>query len=105
MKNKDDEEREPIWYVMDEFGSSIRHNAVPSVEIKPFCYLPSKIMFSIMWPKKELKTGDEITRDYVYGLKDDFLRKFRSIPWNDEETNDELAGYMCFKIISLLKIF
>ena len=55
--------------------------------------MPSKVMFSIMWPKVELKTGDELTRDYIYGLKDDFLRKFRSIPWNEEETNEELAGY------------
>lgn len=77
---------------MDEFGSSIRHNAMPSVEIKPFCYLPSKVMFSIMWPKKELNSGQELTRDYVYGLKDEFLRKYRSIPWNDEETVEELAG-------------
>ena len=75
---------------MDEFGSSIRHNRKATVELKPFWYLPSKTMFSIMWPISDLKKGDEITRDYVYGLKDDFLRKYRSIPWNDEEINDEL---------------
>ena len=75
---------------MDEFGSSIRHNNNPSVEVKPFCYLPSKTMFSIMWPMRDLKEGDEVTRDYVYGIKDSFLRKYRLIPWNDEEDNDEL---------------
>jgi tubulin--tyrosine ligase-like protein 12 len=75
---------------MDEFGSSIRHNDKATVEIKPFCYLPSKTMFSIMWPIKDLKNGDELTRDYVYGLKDEFLRKYRSIPWNNEDINDKL---------------
>lgn len=85
-----DDEREAIWYVMDEFGSSIRHNSNPTVEVKPFCYLPSKTMFSIMWPIKDLNQGDELTRDYVYGLKDPFLRKYRLIPWNDEEENEEL---------------
>lgn len=89
---KADDERESIWYVMDEFGSSIRHNDAPTVEIKPFCYLPSQTMFSIMWPNKNLKVRDELTRDYVYGLKDSFVRKYRLLPWNDETENDELIS-------------
>ena len=42
---------------MDEFGSSIRHNDQPTVEMAPFFYLPTQTMYSIMWPVKNLSKG------------------------------------------------
>ncbi len=52
-----DDEREPIWYIMDEFGSSIRHSDEPTVSCAPFYYLPSQTMYSIIWPLKNLECG------------------------------------------------
>lgn len=52
---QNDEEREPIWYIMDEFGSSIRHNNNPNVECSPFIYLPTGVTYTIMWPLENLK--------------------------------------------------
>lgn len=87
-----DEEREPIWYVMDEFGSSIRHNDEPTVNVVPFCYLPTKTMYSILWPVKTLTFGDELTRDYCYTIRDESMRKAKLTPWfDDEEEEEEVA--------------
>ena len=55
-----DEEREPIWYVMDEFGSSIRHNDTPKVQVVPFYYVGEKAMFSIMFPLTDLNNGGNL---------------------------------------------
>ncbi len=35
-------------------GSSIRHNDDPTVACAPFLYLPTNVMYSIMWLKKNL---------------------------------------------------
>ncbi len=52
-----DEEREPIWYIMDEFGSSVRHSNSPNVSCVPFFYLPTKTMFSVIFPTRDLHNG------------------------------------------------
>ncbi|RNA07704.1 tubulin--tyrosine ligase 12 [Brachionus plicatilis] len=80
-----DDEREPVWYIMDEFGSSLRHSDDPSIKCSPFYYIPTATMYSIIWPLKDLKNGDELTRDYVYGTRDEKLRRAKLFPWNDED--------------------
>ncbi len=100
---------------MDEFGTSIRHSDKPTVKCAPFFYLPTNTMFSIIWPIEDLKKGgnfikilinfyqikkyfywtffiqDELTRDYVYGIRDETLRKCKLIPWI-EDYEEELAN-------------
>lgn len=47
----------PLWYVMDEFGSRIQHSDDPNVRLVPFCYMPTKSAYTIMWPIVDLKPG------------------------------------------------
>lgn len=89
VQNVTDDQREPVWYIMDEFGSSLRHNNEPTVKCSPFFYLATNTMFTIMWPLVDLEHGDEITRDYVYGVKDAKLRKAKLVPWNLDDDEDE----------------
>lgn len=85
-----DDEREPIWYIMDEFGSSVRHSDTANVNCVPFFYVPTNTMFSILFPNKTLTRGEEIKRDYLYGIKDEKLRKAKLVPWTDyDEDEDE----------------
>ncbi len=49
--------RVPIWYVLDEFGSRIQHSLQPNVRLVPFCYVPTQVTFSIMWPTKSIGEG------------------------------------------------
>ncbi len=73
---------------MDEFGSSIRHSDTPNVRCVPFLFLPSNLMFSIIWPVEDLQTGEEITRDYAFGIEDETIRRCKLLPWI-EDIDDE----------------
>jgi tubulin--tyrosine ligase-like protein 12 len=108
-----DEEREPLWYIMDEFGSSVRHNDKPTIQCSIFYYIPTKTVYSILYPLQELSEGGlfyyiytacpsfisnlisifhfkvEITRDYLYGIKDEKLRRAKMTPWTDIDYEDE----------------
>lgn len=98
---------------MDEFGSSICHSDEPNIRCAPFFYLPFNVMYSIIWPIGDLKQGgilfsfqqklrlkrlkkqiavlDEVTRDYLFGIKDPLERQCRLIPWVDNYDYDEGA--------------
>lgn len=95
---------------MDEFGSSICHSDEPNIRCAPFFYLPFNVMYSIIWPIGDLKKGgnllgfqedceqcfkkqmvvlDDVTRDYLFGIKDHLERQCRLIPWIDNYDYDE----------------
>ncbi|XP_060605617.1 tubulin--tyrosine ligase-like protein 12 isoform X1 [Ruditapes philippinarum] len=74
-------ERLPIWYVMDEFGSRIQHSDMPSFKMAPFMYGPQNLAFSIIWPVRDLEKGEEVTRDYVPNIQHPVRRKALLLPW------------------------
>lgn len=51
------EEKVPVWYVMDEFGSRIQHSDVPSFATAPFFYMPQQMAYTLLWPLRDLDTG------------------------------------------------
>jgi len=51
------EERVPLWYVMDEFGTAIRHSDTPSFAMAPFYYGPKQLSFSVIWCLRDLERG------------------------------------------------
>jgi tubulin--tyrosine ligase-like protein 12 len=59
------EDRQPIWYVMDEFGSRIQHTDTPNFRAVPFLYMGDGLGYSLLFPTCDVKEGDEATRDYV----------------------------------------
>nr|XP_024379358.1 tubulin--tyrosine ligase-like protein 12 [Physcomitrium patens] len=76
----------PIWYVMDELGSALRHSDVPNFQVAPFMYLPdgtiqSAISYSLLWPVQDVSSGDECTRDYLFGIGEDRQRSSRLAAW------------------------
>lgn len=75
------EERVPAWYIMDEFGSQVKHSDQPSCCLAPFFYTEGEIAYSVLWPLRDLSDGDEVTRDYTYGEPDPLVRRCRLIPW------------------------
>jgi len=48
---------QPLWYVMDEFGSRIQHSDNPNIRLVPFCYVPTKAAFTVMWPVTDIEDG------------------------------------------------
>lgn len=75
------EDQLPVWYVMDEFGSSVRHSDNPNFKIVPFLNLAEGIVYSLLFPLRCAYKGDEVLRDYVVGITDDIERRARLLPW------------------------
>lgn len=75
------EERVPIWYVMDEFGSQIRHSDEPTFQVVPFFYGPAQVAFSLLWPLRDLAHGEEVTWDHAHGEQNPLVRQCRLLPW------------------------
>ncbi|XP_033101955.1 tubulin--tyrosine ligase-like protein 12 [Anneissia japonica] len=84
-KEASGEEREPIWYIMDEFGTRIRHSEEPTCRIVPFHYAPTGMMFTLLILTKSLDYGDEVTRDYIPHQKNKMLRPFSLLPWKHQD--------------------
>ncbi|KAG7270671.1 hypothetical protein CRUP_030398 [Coryphaenoides rupestris] len=75
------EEKVPVWYIMDEFGSQIRHADMPSCRMAPLFFLPAQMAFSVLWPLRDLDYGDEVTRDYAHGETEPLVRRCHLLPW------------------------
>ena len=74
-------EDEPLWYVMDEFGSRIQHNSDPNVKIGPFHFGKNKTVYSVLWPLRDIDDNEEVVRDYAYGVTDPIMRQIKLMPW------------------------
>lgn len=76
----------PIWYVMDELASAMRHSDSANFRIAPFLFMPegklaSAISYTIMWPINDVHTGEECTRDFLFGIGEDKQRSARLTAW------------------------
>ncbi|XP_040580229.1 tubulin--tyrosine ligase-like protein 12 [Lepeophtheirus salmonis] len=61
------EERMPIWYIHDEFGSRIQHSDKPNFRLIPFFSMIDGAAYSLLFPIEDCHANDEVTRDYVEG--------------------------------------
>ncbi|XP_006633164.2 tubulin--tyrosine ligase-like protein 12 [Lepisosteus oculatus] len=75
------EEKVPVWYIVDEFGSQVQHSDEPTCCMAPFFHMPEQVAYTVLWPLQDLDNGDEVTRDYAYGETDPVIRKCRLLPW------------------------
>uniref|UniRef100_A0A8C8ZDS3 Tubulin tyrosine ligase like 12 n=1 Tax=Prolemur simus TaxID=1328070 RepID=A0A8C8ZDS3_PROSS len=82
------EEKVPVWYIMDEFGSRIQHADVPSFATAPFFYMPQQVAYTLLWPLRDLDTGEEVTRDFAYGEADPLIRRCMLLPWAPADMQD-----------------
>ena len=78
-----------VWYLNDELGSRIRHNAdSPSFRIATFAYEPLGGAFSILWPIRNVKYGDEVTRDYFNKVSDYRIKNLLEISIGKKTNSD-----------------
>ncbi|CAB1445409.1 unnamed protein product [Pleuronectes platessa] len=75
------EEKVPVWYIMDEFGSQVQHSDKPSCGMAPFFYTHGQVAYTVLWPLQDLQEGGEVTRDYTYGETNPLVRRCRLLPW------------------------
>lgn len=78
------EDRQPVWYVMDEFGSRIQHSDSPSYRVVPFLWAGDGLGYSLLFPIKSttISASTPVTRDYVEGqTADPLTRQALLCPW------------------------
>ncbi|URE47899.1 tubulin--tyrosine ligase-like protein [Musa troglodytarum] len=76
----------PVWYVMDELGSALRHSDDANFRVAPFLFMPdgklaSAVSFSVLWPIQDVHHGEECTRDFLFGIGEDKQRSARLTAW------------------------
>lgn len=85
-----DEERMPIWYVMDEVGSAVNHSDEPTFRLVPLLHLDTQTTFSLLFPIKDCDQGTPVTRDFAeYVSKDALQRSALLLPWRDSDLSGE----------------
>ena len=47
---RDAEDRVPVWYILDEFGSRIQHSHSPNVRVVPFVCVLDGAAYSVLFP-------------------------------------------------------
>ena len=99
-------DEDAIYYLNDEFGSSINHSDVPNCCLFPFIFAKNNkfqedmITYSLLWPKKNIKKGDEIFVDYLANIGENEERSSRLTCWY-KTPND----YFDNKFLEKLKTF
>ncbi|XP_067632843.1 uncharacterized protein [Eurosta solidaginis] len=84
-----DEDRQPIWYVMDEVGSAITHSDEPNFRVVPFLYLNTQTTYSLLFPIQDCAHEEQVTRDFVeYVSKDAVERDALLLPWRTTDFRD-----------------
>ncbi|XP_078164148.1 tubulin-tyrosine ligase [Carex rostrata] len=76
----------PVWYVMDELGSALRHSDNANFKVSPFLFMPdgkvtSAVSYSVLWPIRDVQQGEECTRDFLFGIGEDKQRSARLTAW------------------------
>jgi hypothetical protein len=84
-------QQSPVWYVMDEAGCALAHSSVPNCCCSPFVCCTTGKVYSILWPIKDMWSGDMFTRDFCPPLNVDepaLQRKARQLLFE--------KGFNCF---------
>jgi len=72
---------ESLWYVLDEFGSKVRHSGDPNFVLVPFFCQLYGYSISLLFPRRPVREMDEVTRDFCHGVATVEQRRVQMYPW------------------------
>ncbi len=60
------EDREPYWYIRDEFGSAIEHSDQPNARMAPFLSMIDGQMYTLLWLTEDVQCNGMTFIDHIY---------------------------------------
>jgi len=77
------EDRMPVWYIMDEFGSAIQHSSDPNFRAVPLLHIPEQVTYTVLFPIKSVGPEEEVTRNFIEGClsEDEDQKNALLLPW------------------------
>lgn len=88
---------------MDELGSGIQHSDIPNVAMAPFLFAPNNkfdehmISYSLIWPTQNLEHGQNLYRDYLFGIDETRFRSAKLACWFDIPYSIFIENYENYK--------
>lgn len=84
------EDRMPVWYILDEFGSRIQHSDSPNFRLVPFFSLLDDCAYSLLFPIEDCDHEDEVIRDYLEGpeAQDPLVRQAMMNIWTFNDVTE-----------------
>ena len=88
---------------MDELGSGIQHSDTPNVAMAPFLFAPNNkfdehmISYNLIWPTQNLEHGQNLFRDYLFGIDETRFRSAKLACWFDIPYSIFIENYQNYK--------
>ncbi|VDO06298.1 unnamed protein product [Rodentolepis nana] len=82
-----------VWYILDEFGSSLQQSSTPNVNVASLVYVPEQLCYSLFWPTEDLHKGDTLTVDWVSAIKNEEKKALLLIPWEGGDFSDRSSAH------------
>jgi len=57
--------KQPLWYIMDKYGSALSHSNNPNFKCSPFFYAAENKAYSLLWPTQDVKIGNLCSRNFI----------------------------------------
>ncbi|EGR30458.1 tubulin-tyrosine ligase family protein, putative [Ichthyophthirius multifiliis] len=92
-----------VWYLNDLCGISIQHSDIDNVRLIPFLFAPNNemddkmISYSVLWVSENIKSGDQIYRDYLFGINEKKQRSSRLTAFFKVPENYFMKRYQEYK--------
>ncbi|XP_033630779.1 tubulin--tyrosine ligase-like protein 12 [Asterias rubens] len=79
------EDKQPVWYILDEFGSRIHHSDTPNCRLVPLLYASQNIAYDLLFPLRHLEYGEDVTVDFAFNHPDPLMRQIHLLPWQHSD--------------------
>nr|CUU99942.1 hypothetical transcript [Hymenolepis microstoma] len=81
-----------VWYILDEFGSSLQQSSTPNVNVASLVYVPEQLCYSIFWPTEDLHKEDTLTFDWMSAIKNEEKKALLLIPWEGGDFSERSSS-------------
>ncbi|VDD79605.1 unnamed protein product [Mesocestoides corti] len=85
--------KKDVWYILDEFGSSIKQSSEPNVRVASFMYVPERLCYSVFWPIVDLHKEDTLYVDWLSAVTDSDKKSLLLLPWEDQDFSDRSSAH------------